>query len=283
MDTTPHPLKRRAPIGLVLFFACALLSCNLVQLIASAPPPTLTPLPFPTFTPVVTRPATRVAVPPPAWWDKQIQMPMGAEFVGDAKRAMWSTGDTNVDRLRDYFLQQAKSAGYQTFVITQSQGAIYDLLFAKGQTAYALNLTLGSDTTIITASRVGVMHLQVSGGVNLGIDLPMRGYIDTTPGSEVSIGTSLPDDACAGCQYFINVHIAPFKGVGTYDSKPGISIIDVELVPGGDYDQDNYRWAQMCVVTVQETSGNFDCRGLQNINDLNQKLDASGSWVQPAQ
>lgn len=268
---------------IVLFFAVVTLSCNLSQVIASAPPPTLTPLPSATAIPPTKIPTRAVQLPPPMWWDKQIQMPNGAEFVGDSKRAAWSMSDTNVDRLRDFFLHQANAAGYQSFVITQSSGAIYDLLLVKGQTAYALNLTLGSDATIITASRVGVMHLRVSGVANAEIDLPMRGRVDTTPGSEVSIGTSVPSDACPGCQYFINVHIAPFKGVGNYDGKPGISIIDVELVPGGDYDRDNYRWAQTCVVTVQETSGSFDCRGLQNINDLSQKVDASGSWTQPVE
>ncbi|MBI5032826.1 MAG: hypothetical protein HZB51_20075 [Chloroflexi bacterium] len=269
---------------IVLCFAVLTLSCNLSQFIASAPTPTPMLIVASTPIPPATKPPTRaVQLPPPAWWDKQIQMPNGAEFIGDAKRAMWSTGDTNVDRLRDFFLRQVNAAGYESFVITQSSGAIYDLLFVKGQTAYALNLTLGSDAIIITANRVGVMRLKVSGVLNTEIDLPMRGQIDTTPGSEVSIGTSLPSEACAGCQYFINVHIAPFKGVGTYDGKPGISIIDVELVPGGDYDRDNYRWAQTCVVTVQETGGSFDCRGLQNIIDQNQKVDASGTWTQPAQ
>ena len=284
-DKIKHPLKRRDQIqmGLVLFFAFATLSCTLNQFISSPPTPTPLVLSSPTAMPSATKLPTRVAQLPPAWWNNQIQMTKGAEFIGDGKRAVWSTRDTNVEGLRDFFSRQLESAGYQSFIITQSRGAIYDLLFVKGQTAYALNLTLGSDATIITVSRVGVMRLTVSGVVNTEIDLPMRGYIDTTPGSEVSIGTSLPSDVCAGCQYFINVHIAPFKGVGNYDGKPGISIIDVELVPGGDYDRDNYRWAQSCVVTVQQTGGSFDCRGLQNINDLNQKVNASGSWTQPTQ
>ena len=265
---------------LLVVIALSLVACNLGQTVATLATPTLPPTATPP--PSVTRLPSPVALPPPAWWDAKIGMPPGAEFAGDVKRAVWRTRDVNVDGIRDFFLRQASNLGYQTYVITQSQGAIYDLLFVKAQTAFALNLTLGSDTTVITAQPVGVMRLKVSGVANLEIDLPMRGRIDSTPGSEVSIGTSIPNPKCAGCQYFINVHIAPFKGAGNYDSKPGISIIDVELVPGGDYDQDNYRWAQNCVVTVNPNSGNFDCRGLQNINDQSRKVDASGSWQQPA-
>jgi hypothetical protein len=207
-------------------------------------------------------------------------MPKDAEFIGDAKRTAWSTPDTNAEAINDFLVRQAQAAGYQTYTLTQSRGAIYDLLIVKGQTAYALNITLGSDTTIITANRTGVMNLKTSGVVNLEITLPMHARVDVTPGSEVSIGASVPSGKCATCEYFINVHIAPFKGVGKYDSKPGTYLIDVELVPGGDRDRDNYRWAQSCVVSVEQNTGNFDCRGLQNINDLSQKIDASGSWVQ---
>ena len=260
-----------------------ILACNLGSLIATAPTPTSAPTQTLTVLRVTATPPRVAPSAPPAWWDKQIAMPPGAEFVGDTKRAAWRTGDTSTDGIRDFILRQAMSANYQSIVITQSQGAIYDVLLVKGQSAYAVNVTLGSDTTIITAERVGVMHLQVSGVVNIEVDLPLRGRIDTTPGSEVSIGTSIPNSQCPGCQYFINVHIAPFKGAGNYDSKPGISIIDVELVPGGDYERDNYRWAQSCTVTVKETSGSFDCRGLQNKTDTNQKVDASGNWTQPAQ
>jgi len=209
-------------------------------------------------------------------------MPQGAEFDGDAQRAVWRARDPNAEGIKDFLVRQAAAAGYRSFVITQSPGAIYAVLLVKGQGAYALNITLGSDTTIITASRVGVMHLKVSGVANIELDLPMRTRLDTTPGSEVSIGTSIPNPQCAQCEYLINVHIAPFKGPGIYDSKPGISIIDVELVPGGDHDRDNYRWAQSCTVSVKETSGSFDCRGLQNVNDPSKKVDASGSWMQPA-
>jgi len=281
-DKKFHP-RSSAFIRVLLFGAIVLtiLACNIGQVVA----PTPTSVPTQTLT-VLRVTATPPRIAPsalPAWWDKQMAMPSGAEFVGDAKRATWRTSDTNTDNIRDFILRQAKSADYQSIVITLSQGAIYDVLLVKGQSAYDVNVTLGSDTTIITAERVGVMHLKVSGVANIEVDLPMRGRIDTTPGSEVSIGTSIPNSLCDGCQYFINVHIAPFKGTGNYDSKPGISIIDVELVPGGDYERDNYRWAQSCMVTVKETSGSFDCRGLQNMNDLSQKVDASGSWTQPAQ
>jgi hypothetical protein len=223
-----------------------------------------------------------VQAPPPAWWDRQIGMPSGAESISDSKRAMWLVRDTNTDGVQDFLLQQAKTAGYQTFTLTQSKGAIYDLLFVKAQNAYSVNLTLGSDATIITAIRTGVLHLKVSGITNLEIDLPLRTRIDTTPGSELSIGTAVPSAGCANCEYFINVHIAPFRGVGNYDGKPGISIVDVELVPGGDYDRDNFRWAiGGCGVNVRETGGDFDCRQLQNINDQSKRVDVSGSWTQP--
>jgi hypothetical protein len=257
-----------------------MLTCNVGQVATLTP---TAPSLISTALPTATLPPTRAPQsPPPAWWDPKLELPRSAEFIGDARRAAWSTRDTNVDGIKDFMLRQASNADYQPFVITQSKGAIYDLLFVKEQNAYALNITLGSDTTVLTASRVGVMHLKVLGVANVELDLPMRTRLDITPGSEVSIGTAIPNPQCASCEYFINVHIAPFKGIGVYDSKPGISIIDVQVIPGGDPDKDDYRWAQSCVVTVKDaSSGSFNCRGLQNVNDGNKRIDVSGFWTQP--
>ena len=265
-------------LGCILFFA---LACNLAQ-VALAPTPTATaPAPTAKRTPVAT--STRAPrAGAPAWWDAQIALPSSFNFEGDAKRAVWSTRDPNIDSIKDFFIQQAKAASYQVFVITQSQGAIYDLLCVKGQSALALNITLGSDMTIVTGNRVGVMHLKVSGVANIELDLPMRARLDTTPGSEVSIGTAIPSPQCARCEYFINVHIAPFKGVGNYDSKPGTYLIDVQVIPGGDPDKDDFRWPiGGCVITVKESSGAFECKQLQNINDQSKRIDVGGSWIQP--
>lgn len=188
----------------------------------------------------------------------------------------------NVQGLRDFFLGEAAAAGFKTYSVTLSEGSIYDLFFVKGTGAYGLNLTQGSSATFLTGSRVGIFHVKTTGTANIDIDLPMRAHLDTTPGSEVSIGTSVPNPECADCQYYINVHIAPFNGVGVYDGKRGIYIIDVELIPGGPADQDDYRWAQSCTVTVANaSSGSYDCRGLQNVNDQSKKLDVNGEWQQP--
>jgi hypothetical protein len=208
-------------------------------------------------------------------------MPKGTEFIGDATRTEWSTRDLNVVGLKDYFIRAATGAGYKQYSVTLSEGSIYDLFFVKGTGAYGLNLTQGSDMTFLTGTRVGIFQMKVSGVANLEIDLPMRSRLDTTPGSEVSIGTSIPNPECSDCQYYVNVHIAPFNGVGVYDSKPGSYIIDIEVIPGGTPEQDDYRWAQSCAVTVKDaSSGSFDCRGLQNVNDQSRKIDVSGSWAQ---
>lgn len=258
-----------------------LLACNLGSF--AAPTPTVM-APSPTATRGATMTPARITRPTPTWWDAQIRMPAGVEFIGDSTRAVWSTRDTNADGIKDFFVRQASATGYQSFIVTKSLGAIYDVLLVKGPSAFAVNITLGSDATILTAQRTGVMRLKVSGVVNVEIDLPMRTRVDVSPGSEISIGTAVPNVQCAGCEYFINVHIAPFKGVGNYDSKPGLSIIDVELVPGGDHDRDNFRWAiGGCTVQVQATGGSFDCKQLQNINDQSKRVDVSGSWTQPAQ
>ena len=266
----------------IILGLCFLLACNLGSF-ATPTPTRVAPSSTPTNVALKTAAPTRVAqTAPPSWWDKQIALPSGAESIGDSKRAMWIVRDTNTDGIRDFLVQQAKTAGYQTFALTQSKGAIYDLLLVKAQNAYSLNLTLGSDATIITAIRTGVMRLKVAGVTNIEIDLPLRTRIDTTPGSELSIGTAVPSADCVTCEYFINVHIAPFRGIGNYDSKPGISIVDVELVPGGNYDRDNFRWAiGGCIVNVRETGGDFDCRQLQNINDQSRRVDVSGNWTQP--
>jgi hypothetical protein len=266
----------------LLCISVSVLACNLAQL-ALAPPPTVT---VPAQTANRPPAATTTRAPragAPTWWDAQIALPAMFNFEGDANRAVWSTRDTNADGIRDLVARQAQAAGYQVFVITQSKSAIYDLLCVKGQGALVLNITLGSDTTIITGKRVGVMHLKVSGVANVELDLPMRARLDATPGSEVSIGTAIPNAQCARCEYFINVHIAPFKGIGNYDSKPGTYLIDVQVIPGGDPDQDDFRWPiGGCAITVQETSGAFECKQLQNVNDQSRRIDVSGSWVQPA-
>ncbi len=265
-----------------LLCACALLACNLGQFLP-ATPTRVAPMPTLAATPTVSpTPTRRAQLAPPAWWDLPLALPASAEFEGDAKRAVWRTRDLNVDTFRDSLLQQAKSAGYQTYVLTQSQGAIYDLLFVKGQTAYALNLTLGSDAVILTGTRVGVMRVKISGVANVEIDLPMRTRLDVTPGSEVSIGAAIPSPQCAACEYFVNVHIAPFKGVGNYDSKPGTYLIDAQVIPGGEPAREDFRWAYGgCTVTVKETSGTFECKQLQNVIDQSRRIDVSGSWIQP--
>jgi hypothetical protein len=257
------------------------LSCNLSQ-VALGPTPTATAAaPTSTRTPAAT-PTHAPRAGAPAWWDLQIGLPASFDFGGDANRAVWSTIDTRADAITEMLSQQGKSAGYQVFVVTQSKGAIYDLLLAKASRALALNITVGSEKTIITGSRVGVMHLQVAGVVNFEGDLPMRTVLDTTAGSEVSIGTALPNGQCGPCEYFINLHIAPFKGVGNYDSKPGTYLIDVQVIPGGDPDKDDFRWPiGGCTATVKESNGAFSCKQLQNIFDQSKRIDVSGSWTQP--
>jgi hypothetical protein len=258
--------------------AIALLACDLGQ--TATPTPTL---PSPTAPRAASPTPTRApASSMPAWWPPALALPKGAQFVGDSTRPVWSTPDLNVQGLRNFFLGEAAAAGFRTYNVTLSEGSIYDLFFLKDAGAYGLNLTQGSTATFLTGSRVGVFHVKATGAANIELDLPMRSHLDTTPGSEVSIGTSVPNPECRDCQYYVNVHIAPFKGIGAYDSKPGIYIIDVELIPGGQTDQEDYRWAQNCTVLVQDaSSGSYDCRGLQNVNDQSKKLDLSGNWQQP--
>lgn len=258
----------------------ALLACNLAPL-RSTPTPLA---PTPTITRVSTATPTRAPrAGAPTWWDARLALPASFDFQGDAQRAVWSTRDTNVAALKDFLAQQAQAAGYRVFVITQSPDAIYEVLCVQGQNALALNLTLGSDTTIVRATRVGVLHLQISGATNLELELPLRARVDTRAGSEMSIGTAVPSPRCARCEYFINVHIAPFKGIGEYHSKAGTYLIDMQVIPGGDPDRDDFRWPLGgCVVTVKETSGAFACQQLQNINDQTVRIDVRGSWVQPA-
>ncbi len=203
--------------------------------------------------------------------------------TGARAPASWRTPDVNVDGIKDFMLRQANAAGYTGYTITESQGAIYDLLFVKNGMTYLVNLTRGGDTTIITGDRTGIFHLQTTGAANLNLDLPLRERLNLAPGSEVSIGTSVPNDQCAECEYFVNVHIAPFNGPGTYTSQQSaVYIIDIELVPGGNYDRDNYRWAKQCSVVVKDAfSGTFSCNGLENMNDNTKRIDIAGNWQQP--
>jgi hypothetical protein len=209
--------------------------------------------------------------------------PKGAELTDVADRAVWTTRDVNAAALADFFTRQGRRAGYVVYEVVESEGSIYELLFVRGATTYTTNITQGSDVTILTGKRAGTLRLTVSGATNLDLTLPMRDQLDFSPGSEISIGTSVPNPACAGCQYFINVHIAPFQGAGNYASKPaGTYIVDVELIPGGTVEKDDYRWAQSCSVQVKDRQmGSFDCRGLENVTDNTKRLDAVGTWEQP--
>ncbi len=264
------------PLIVLLLPACSL---------APSPTPTLllppTPLPSLAPTPTVTGSSGETS---PAWWARDLPPPKGALLTSGMRApASWRTSDLNADGMKDWMLREANTAGYQSFVITESPGAIYDLLFVKSGITYLMNLTRGGDATIITGDRTGTLHLQTSGAANLNLDLPLRDRLNLAPGSEVSIGTSIPNDQCSDCQYFVNVHIAPFSGPGTYSSQQsGVYLIDVELVPGGNYDQDNYRWAKQCSVVVKDvSSGSFACSGLENINDNSKRIDMTGNWQQP--
>ncbi len=255
-----------------------LLACNLISVTPASTPTRarVTPtLPSPT--------ATRTPrAGAPVWWDARLALPASFDFQGDAQNALWSTRETNVAALRDVLARQAQAAGYQVFIVTQSQDAIYDVLCVRGTETLALNLTLGSDTTVVRAMRAGVLHLKVSGAVNLEHTLPLRARLDVLPGSEWSVGTAVPDSQCSQCEYFVNVLIAPFKGVGHYDSRAGTYVIDVQVIPGGNADENDFRWPLGgCIVTVRENSGTFHCQQLQNVNDQTKRIDVSASWTQP--
>ncbi len=211
-------------------------------------------------------------------------MPNGAVMTSGARApVVWSAPNLNADSVKDTLVGQATRAGYQVYLVTASQGTIYDLLFTKGGVTYTLNITRGTDATILTGDRTGVMHLQASGAVTLTLDLPLRERLNLAPGSEVAIGTGVPNTQCNECEYYINIHIAPFNGPGTYSSKSaGTYIIDAELVPGGTVDRDDYRWAKECTVRVQDPlGGSFACTGLENVNDNTKVIDLTGNWQQP--
>ncbi len=212
-------------------------------------------------------------------------MPKTAGLTRSTERqADWASSDLNVDGIKNFFLQEAGAAGYKTYVITLSKGSIYDLLLTKSGTTYVFNITQGTEATVITGQQVGTMRLQISGAVNLDLDLPLRERFNLAAGSEIAFGTSVPNtDQCSDCEYLVYVPIAPFNGPGIYRSKPaGTYIIDIQLVPGGVEGQEDYRWAQECTVIVKDAlGGNFACAGLQDINDNTRRLNVIGSWQQP--
>ncbi len=252
---------------------------------ASRATPNLSPL---QFTPVVG--ATPTSLPTlsarpsaPSWWPPDLTLPNGAVMLTDQGAAVWKTTDLNASGLRDHFTRQGRENGYMVYEIVESEGSIYDLLFVRDSTTTTLNITQGSDSTILTGDRTGTMQIKVTGSTNLNLTLPLRTRLDLSPGSEVSIGTSVPNQGCGECQYFINVHIAPFRGTGNYASQPaGPYIIDVELIPGGTPENDDFRWAKSCTVQVRnQERGEFECKGLENITDNTKVVDVSGSWQQP--
>ena len=234
--------------------------------------------------PVATSLPTRSTVAAPNWWPRDLEMPKGAELTSTAKRvAMWQTTDTNVNGIRDFVMQQGTNAGYRAVALTKSAEAIYDVLFVKGSNVYTLNITQGANATILTASLGALIRLQVTGAMNIQVDLPVKDPMNTSAGGEMFIGTEIPNSQCTRCAYIVFIHIAPFKGPGVYASKPaGIYIIDALIVPGADPLKEDYRWANDCTIVVKDTtSGTFQCTGLSNIYETGKKIDINGSWVQP--
>lgn len=284
----------RQPHFALLAFAFAtlvMIACGIPGLMEQAIAPTATPtstapqiLTTPTPRATATQSA-RAQANAPTWWPSEIVMPKTAEFTGGAKgSAVWTMHDLNVEGIKDFFVQEAMLAGYTVHIVPESQGAIYDLLFVKGANAYALNITKGSETTLLAGSRVGVMHLQVTGTLNLELDLPLRGRLDTSAGGEIFIGTSVPNPRCFQCEYLMYIHIAPFKGPGVYDgSKPGLYQIDAEMIVGGRHEfTDDFRWAKQCTVVVSDANnGNFACAGLEDITNNTRRINVVGSWQQP--
>jgi len=263
----------------------ALLACGIPSIAQnSAPTPTRTIAPVPAALAPATLVATRAApIALPTWWAKEIEMPKGAELTSNAKRvAVWQTQDPNADGIRDFVMKEATSASYRVHLLTKSQGAIYDVLFVKGTNVYSLNITRGANATALTANLGALIHLKATGAANVEVDLPVKDVMPMTPGSEQFIGTEIPAP-CGGCIYTVFIHIAPFKGPGTYASKPaGIYLIDPLIVPGLDPTKEDYRWASDCTVVVQDaTRGTFQCAGLSNIYETGKKIDISGSWIQP--
>ncbi len=269
---------------LLVLLACAVLITLACEILTTPTPPDAALVPTLTPSPQSTAAGPLVTPAKPTWWPADLQIPNGAVLTsGGHAPSVWSARNLNVDGFKDTLLAQATSAEYQVYLVTQSQGTIYDLLFTKGGVTFTLNITQGRDATILTGDRTGVMRLQLSGAVSETLDLPLRERLNLTRGSEVAIGTAVPNDKCRECQYYINIHIAPFNGPGNYASKPaGIYIIDVELVPGGTEDHDDYRWAKQCTVRVQDSlGGSFDCKGLENVNDNTKLIDIAGNWQQP--
>ncbi len=277
---------KRAIRLLLLLVAPLLLSACLESSPSAAPPgapnslviPTATPPQPPSPTPTSAGQAGR-----PAWWPSDLELPGSAVLANSRSGAVWITRDPDAAGLAEFLVRQARQSNYAVHLITLSEGSIYDLLLVRNGTTYFINITHGTDVTILTGSRLGTIHLTVAGSAQLDLTLPLREYINTTPGSELAIGSSIPNPACQGCDYYINVHIAPFNGVGTYASQPvGTYIIDAELVPGGVAEQDDYRWAKSCAVHVRDASaGDFICRGLENVNDSTKRVDVTGEWQQP--
>lgn len=211
-------------------------------------------------------------------------MPKGAELTSNVKRvAMWQTLDPRLDGILDFLKQEGTRGGYRIYVLTKSVGAIYDLVFVKGTSVYTVNITQGANATTLTANLGALIHLKVTGAANIEVDLPVKDVMPMTPGGEQFIGTEIPNAEVPAGLYTVFIHIAPFKGPGTYASKPaGIYLIDPLIVPGADPLKEDYRWANDCTVVVQDaTRGTFRCTGLSNIYETTKKIDFSGSWIQP--
>ncbi len=268
-----------------VLFALTSVACAGDPLRPLAITPTAIPVaPTPTRAQPTTPPATRPAPITSSWWPAGLALPAPASLASDGKtQIVWNTTNMDTDGIRDFVLGKARANGYTAYPIVLSQGAIYDLLFAKSGEAYLLNITRGTDLTVLTARRVGTLHVEISGAVQLVLDLPLRERLDLTPANETAIGTSIPNPQCEGCEYLIYVHIAPFSGPGVYQTKPaGTYLIDAQVVPGGLEGRDDYRWAQQCTIIVKDTQrGDLACAGLEKIDDNTKRINLMGSWQQP--
>src|SRR5512142_400715 len=182
-------------VWIAMFLSVSTLACITLPLASSAPTPTQPPVvvadtPTPLPSPIASAIGKTGA---PAWWPPELALPKTAVLTRSTERqADWAISDLNVDGIKDFFLQEAGAAGYKAYVIALSKGSIYDLLLTKSGSTYALNITQGTESTVITGKHVGTMRLQISGAVNLDLDLPLRERFNLAAGSETAFGTLVP-------------------------------------------------------------------------------------------
>lgn len=208
----------------------------------------------------------------PAWWPHELAMPNGTTLENNVQGiAIWDNTDTDRTSIRDFLVNEAKAAGYRVVFTKDDIGST--VYFFKQLNAYTLTILKDS----LTGTQNGFLHAQASGGASAEFDLPIPAQTQPVSDRILSLKAFLRNVPCGDCTESVLVIVDPFMGAGSFTSGNDMRVA-LEVIPGTNEAQADYKGGACTVVVQDEHMGTFDCKGMTNVYDDNKKIDVVGEW-----